>query len=143
MKTLDEIIKRNDYVRVTAQLRNRAHELAEIVREKMESIELEGVRITHKDDTSSCYVVIGLSYDGFKESTLTYHEHGFGTEYYDLEGWKTNTISFRYGYILREQTHYLRTFLNDCRAILNEIDRIESERVSECEQSLKNAEGLK
>lgn len=143
MKTLDEIIKRNDYVRVTKQLRERAHELAEIIREKLVELDADGVRIKHENGKSVDYIVCEFTYEGFEESTLTVSSASdCGGEYYDLEGWKC-VNHFFYGTIFREKPYYLRIFLNDCRAILEKIDEMETKKVTECEQALKNAEGLK
>ena len=39
-KTLDEILNRNDYVRLTATLKTRVEEIAKRIREKMEDLDI-------------------------------------------------------------------------------------------------------
>ena len=39
-KTLDEILNRNDYVRLTATLKTRVEEIAKRIREKMEELDI-------------------------------------------------------------------------------------------------------
>lgn len=145
MKTLDEIIKRNDYVRVTKQLRERAHELSEIILRKI--VELDCAESTMCFNGHS-YEVHTLTSNVSSEDFLCVQEFGdfdgdMYVSHYNLHGRK-GYMHGDFNCPLKDASNAMyRDFLNDCRDILAWLDHIESKKVTECEQALKNAEGLK
>lgn len=145
MKTLDEIFKRNDYVRVTAQLRERAHELAEIILRKIVELDCESRKMCFNGHSYEVHTLV---------SNVGTEEFLCVPKVWDFDGHLSVThynMHGRNGYLHGDfscplndasNTQY-RDFLNDCKDILAWLDHMESEKVAECEQALKNAEGLK
>lgn len=132
MKTIEEIITRNDYVRVTQRLADAVVELAEKVRTKMEALDLE--------DWDTFRVCRVHSRCGYTDTHLAYiREDGMC---FNLE-----TSNFGYYYFCNDYnckvmcaSNKMRLeFLNEAREILHELDEYETSKVSEIEASLANA----
>lgn len=132
MKTLEEIIKRDDYKRLTSQMRERVEELAEKIRFKMNYLDLKelAVKNTH------LYVVSGRTKCGYYEY-LALNENDV---YYCIDGAYS-------GYIHGDFFHYCRTatndmclkFLNVSKEIFNYLDGVENEKVKDIEDALMRA----
>lgn len=149
MKTLDEIISRNDYERANSALIKRANELAEIIRGKMIQLGVKAVHTTVRRGNAVCTsanIVLHRTpyYHNGEVCSLPYNLCYKETEYdmdcyYDLDEKDTdgntgnNKVPTNRMYII---------FLNHVRNILAELDEIETEKVAACEQALAAVEGL-
>lgn len=129
MKTLDEILNRNDYLKLTEQLKTRVEELAVKLRNKMESLDLKKFGDYHIRTMESRP---GLS--------VTYLAYCYGETYYNLE-------SIAYSYYFNNDFHcYVRGatmktalyFLNNFKVIINELDEYETRICSEIQEALSN-----
>ena len=129
MKTLQEVLDRQDYVRVTEELKYACVKIAEKIRIKMRELD---VKSTHgysieRVKSRSC---------GYSEMYLAYCD---GYEFYDLE-----TTDSGYYYYCNDfnckvlcATNKMRLdFLKVANDILQTLDEIETEQVREIEEVL-------
>lgn len=151
MKTIDEIINRQDYVRMNNALIARAHEVAVIIRDKMNQIDMKASKsapcIALKEifrysngERFSCG--LSLCY----RVAITDPEDRY---YCQLDGCKP----FRY-YSLDERTSWnesvndeadskmLLYFMNNVRTILDEIDELETKKVAEMEKAINETANI-
>lgn len=136
MKTLDQIIKRNDYKRLSIQLANKAEELAEIIMSKMKELdirELKDLKIVKRSANSGhnqdyLIIVDGGDFSGAlnvcQKSTGGKNREGF---YYagDFNCW----IDFAKN---DDVLHFLNFFQN----YLEKLEEIENEKCAEIEKHL-------
>lgn len=148
MKTLDEIINRQDYVRVNKALAERASELAEKFSNKFE--ELCGSWDSRKTEFPDKLIEVnGHKYcskwniyrdnfekftDGFRFVRVKDDPDDYGVLSYSL-----NRLD--YG---QEASHkdYV-DFLNDAKDILAKLDELETEKVKSIEEALESVKDLK
>lgn len=132
MKTLQEIIERKDYVRVTERLADAVVELAEKIRNKMQSLDLD-----NWDD-----VTIGQvkSYNsGYSNSYLAFND---GCSLYDLETRQNGYYYYCNDFnakVLCASNKMRLDFLNNANEILQELDKYETEQTKEIEDALVKA----
>ena len=145
MKTLDEIIKRNDYVRVTEQMRERAHELARIILKKIVELDLEDETWCFNGHNYKVHTVVSNqgTDDLLCVPVVSDFDGHLSMDFYNLHG-RNGYLYGDYSCPLHDASNFrYRDFLNDCKDIFAWLDHMESKKVSECEEALKNAEGLK
>lgn len=147
MKTLDEIIKRQDYVRVNEALTERAKELAEIFANKFD--ELCGAWDTREISypphlikvngheycaMRNIYRSNGVKYtDGIRFVLYEWWEEG--NDYCQKSLNRTN-----YG---KEASFYdYVNFLNDAKDIMAALEEKENELVKDAEQAIENAKDI-
>lgn len=146
MKSLQEIINRNDYVNMNAALIKRAIEVADIIRNKMEELDFEVGDVFHfggKDNG------IDLSLTTFRESSLNYSEvhicyeesYGYGcSETLALDVERSYNLNCGSGTrINRARYNQFCHFLNMANTILQELDEIETKLVEQGKQALENS----
>lgn len=136
MKTLDEIISRDDYKRVNDALKNKVNELAKLVRKKMYQLDEEEIYL-----------------NGIELSICTERANsGFSTEYLAIcEGESYNSLEHQFGEYFAgdfcaridpaSSGAYL-DFLNNARAIFNALDELETEKAEACQKALDEAKDL-
>lgn len=139
MKTLDEIIKRDDYARVNDALINRAQELAAIVRKKMEQLDM--YELYDRDGQIELRICTVKSNSGYSTEYLALvDENDF---YKSLE--TTETYYFVRDFNCRIEgatsKQYLQ-FINACRRLLNELDELETKKTEECSKALESVKDL-
>jgi hypothetical protein len=125
MRTLEEIINRNDYSRLTVTLNKRVQQLAKLVRNKMVDLDLAelknfpyAIRTLH---TSSCgdYSFLGNEYGESLEDNSNYYYCGdFNARVYAA--------------LNRSKLG----FLNNAKAILQELDETETRQVEEINKAI-------
>lgn len=143
MKTLDEIINRQDYVRVNKTLTERVRELVPIFAKK--TYELTDFAWGNKtkypaftiyvNSHSYCVMVartIGGRIDEVTFARVYYSTYRAGCECF-----------FNYDDLRYTSNHsVLLDFLNDAKDILAKLDEVESKLVKESEVALENAKGV-
>lgn len=147
MKTLQEIIERNDYKQINATLKNRAYELAEKIRAKFE--DLMPVWDSRKDDYPDWAVDINgrwytvkyniYRYNGVKETdgtTLCVFPNHLDNTWFSLENQQHSV------YATKTPTSVFVQFLNDASQILKQLDEKETELVNEANAAINAANGL-
>lgn len=146
MKTLDEIIARQDYVRANAALVERAREIADLFASKFN--ELFGAWDSRESDSPSRIIKVnGHSYfakcntyrdncelltDGYRFVRVKEIPHDY-SDYISLNSKKYGKQASWQDYI---------EFLNDAKDILTALDVAETELVKETARSIKNAENI-
>ena len=147
MKTLDQIIEREDYVKLNASLKKRAYELADKIREKYET--LRPVWDSRKDDLPPYAVDVNgkwytVRYNLYRDNGTLSTE---GTvlvvfpEFPHKEWFPLADQGFRV-YAKNTPSDLLVDFLNDAKTILSEIDKLENELCNNIENALKETESL-
>lgn len=133
MRTLEEVLKRNDYKRLTKNLESRVEELAKLLREKLVQLELE--------EFGDYSIRTVKSRSGFSETFLAYYDW---QDYYNLE-------SINYSYYLANDyccriegatTKMALYFLNNFKEILAELDEYETEMCKKIQNSLNKSEDI-
>lgn len=147
MKTLQEIIERNDYERINSALKNRAYELAVKIRTKFE--QLMPVWDSRKEDYPDWAVDLSgrwytvkyniYRYNGVKETdstTLCVFPNHLDDTWYSLENQPYAA------YATDTPAAVFVQFLNDAKQILKQLDEKETELVNEANAALNAAKGL-
>lgn len=146
MKTLDEIINRQDYVRLNAALIARAHEVAPIIRNKMKEINMKVSKTVPGIALEKTTIWNGNV--GHDEYILCYRVEITGEDRYYCE--LSGCAPFKY-YKLEDvisnediaNSKMFLYFMNNVRNILNEIDELETKKVSEIEKALAETSNIK
>ena len=147
MKTLDEIINRQDYVRVNKALVEKANELAEIFAKKF--YELMGAW-DEREDCFPPYLVrvnnraycakYNIKGDGFSKWTAGYR-------FVRFEEWPGDkdyySVSLNGENAWREASFYdYVNFLNDAKDILANLDEKETELVNDGDEAIENSKNI-
>ena len=128
MKTIDEIVNRNDYKSLNEALNERVKEIAEIIRKKMYYLQIEEL-----DDYRICEV---KSNSGFSDDYLAvedvyaYRSLEADGEYYFCNDFNCKVCAASYQQKLE--------FLNNSRNLFNLLDSIETKKCDEIKNSLEN-----
>lgn len=140
MKTLDEIISRQDYVRVNKALAERVRELAPIFAKKL--YELTDFAWGNKTE----YPAFAVSVNGHSYCVLVLRTIGGRIDEVTLARVYNSTYKaglehfFNYDNLRYTSKHsVLLDFLNDAKDILAKLEEAESELVKESEVALENA----
>ena len=147
-KTLDEILNRNDYVRLTATLKTRVEEIAKRIREKMEDLDIANddnfdngeigvdgvvVRVVSiKRQTFGEYEYLAIKREGecYGESSW-YSLEDIGKEYYYAGDFSAKVV----GASKKEAI----AFLNIAKKLIEGLGNIEGESVKNLQIALKNS----
>ena len=127
MKTIDEIVNRNDYKSLNEALNERVKEIAEIIRKKMYCLQIEEL-----DYYRICEV---KSRSGFSDDYLAIEdEYAFRSlesdgEYYFCNDFNCKVIAASYEEKLG--------FLNYSRNLFNLLDSIETKKCDEIKKALE------
>ena len=141
-KTLDEILNRNDYVRLTATLKTRVEEIAKRIREKMEELDILNddrfdngeigvddvvVRVVSiKKQTFGEYEYLAIKREG--ESSW-YSLEDIGKEYYYTGDFSAKVVG--------ASNKEALAFLNVAKKLIEGLGNIEDERVNNLQTALK------
>ena len=141
-KTLDEILNRNDYVRLTATLKTRVEEIAKRIREKMEELDILNddnfengeigvddvvVRVVSiKKQTFGEYEYLAIKREG--ESSW-YSLEDIGKEYYYAGDFSAKVVG--------ASNKEALAFLNVAKKLIEGLGNIEDERVNNLQTALK------
>lgn len=143
MKTLDEIINRQDYVRVNEALVNRAQELAAKFADKFD--ELMGSWDSRKDEFPPETInVNGHSYCAkwnIRSNNFDRFTDGIRFVVVDLYGERVRSLN-RMDYGVEASHKEYVDFLNDAKDILKQLAEVEDKLVAESEDALENAKNL-
>ena len=127
MKTIDEIVNRNDYKSLNEALNERVKEIAEIIRKKMYCLQIEELdyyricEVKSGSGSSDDYLAIG---DGYAVRSL--ESDG---EYYFCNDFNCKVIAASYEEKLG--------FLNYSRNLFNLLDSIETKKCDEIKKALE------
>ena len=146
-KTLDEILNRNDYVRLTATLKTRVEEIAKRIREKMEDLDIANnddfyrgeigidnvvVRVKSIKSRAGEYEFLAIKREGecYGESSW-YSLEDIGKEYYYAGDFSAKVV----GASNKEAI----AFLNIAKKLIEGLGNIEGESVKDLQIALKNS----
>ena len=143
-KEINEILNRNDYVRLTAKLKSRVEELAKRIREKMEDLDIANddnfvdgeigvdgvvVRVVSIKRQTFCeYEYLAIKREGDGESSW-YSLEDIGKEYYYARDFSAKVV----GASNKEAI----AFLNVAKKLIEGLRNIEDERVNNLQTALK------
>lgn len=134
-KNLDEMLKRNDYVKLVPALHERAHKIVKMVKEKMESLEINSIEIKVND--KSYFICNDYAVDE-SYAPCRYLMIYRDKQYYLLE----EDVDIQYDSVHAQQNKNLLFFLNHAKDVIRAIDEKEDELVQNIENALKNADTL-
>ena len=147
-KTLDEILSRNDYARLTATLRQRVEEIAKRIREKMEDLDIvnddnfdngeigvDGVVVrvvSIKRQTFGEYEYLAIKREGecYGEASW-YSLEDIGKEYYYAGDFSAKVVG--------ASNKEALAFLNVAKKLIEGLGNIEEKRVNSVQTAFKNA----
>ena len=147
-KTLDEILSRNDYARLTATLRQRVEEIAKRIREKMEDLDIVNddnfdngeigvdgvvVRVVPiKRQTFGEYEYLAIKREGecYGEASW-YSLEDIGKEYYYAGDFSAKVVG--------ASNKEALAFLNVAKKLIEGLGNIEEKRVNSVQTAFKNA----
>ena len=145
--TLDEILNRNDYIRLTATLKTIAEEIAKRIREKMEDLDIANnddfyrgeigidnvvVRVKSIKSRAGEYEFLAIKREGecYGESSW-YSLEDIGKEYYYAGDFSAKVV----GASNKEAI----AFLNVAKKLIEGLGNIEGESVKNLQIALKNS----
>lgn len=149
MKTLDEIINRQDYIHINGALAKRTDELAIKIAEKMEQLEMFTVELDEKHKLRRIvYNSQGVAITGYYQ-LLSIQIKGERDDYVlscNRNGncWSTseNVKADEWSNICRAGSRIKLLFIKNCKNIINKIDEYETNKVKEVKEALKEVEGI-
>lgn len=152
MKSLQEIINRNDYVNMNAALIKRAVEVAEIICNKMEELDFEkneSFRFGDKDN--GIRLSLTTFRDIYSDCSVThlcichrvYDEDGIHYDYYAIDTECSYRLNCGTGpFIQRASYCEFCKILNMANTILQELDEHETKLVEKGKKALENSAGI-
>lgn len=133
MKTLEEIIARNDYKKINTVLKDRVNELAGAVRRKMNQLEEEeifsnGILLSTR---------VARANSGYSVEYLAIEEDGcYNSLEHQFERYVAGDFTARIG--AASNASYLN-FLNNAREIFEELDELEDQKCASYQEALAKA----
>ena len=146
-KTIDEILKRDDYARLTKTLKTRTEEIAVKVRRKMNDLDLdeiyiEGMTLIVKEysadhgqyhfDNLSIKQYCAVDYDGGYDEYLSLEDINESYYAYDDFNCKIEGAS----------TKQALKFLNAAKKIFENLDEIETQQVNDVNKALEETKDM-
>lgn len=142
-KSLDEILKRNDYVKLVPKLKERAERVAKMIREKMD--ELDQSEISIKVDGGFYTVFISTVKSRSINCSSDYLAILKKDEYGDARTCSLEDINRSYYYcndynamVMGADSSNALFFLNHAADLIRALDKIEDRLVNEMEFALDN-----
>lgn len=137
MKTIDEILKRDDYRKLIPALRNRAEEIAKKIEYKMVELDVDSIEI---NDFCLCLIQGRTNRGSYEYLAIGTRASGF----YCVDG------AFRDGYIHGDfnypcsaaSNNLMLNFLNNAKAFIGMLGDIETEKAKSITKALKDVEEL-
>ena len=145
-KTLDEILNRNDYVRLTATLKTRVEEIAKRIREKMEDLDIANnddfyrgeiginnvaVRVKSIKSRAGEYEFLAIKREGEYGEASWYSLEDIGKEYYYAGDFSAKVVG--------ASNKEALAFLNVAKKLIEGLGNIEGESVKNLQIALKNS----
>lgn len=131
MKTLPEVLDRNDYVRLTVSLKSKTIELAEKIRHKMEALDLEDFY---------GYEIVKANANGYSTVYLAYTN---GYECFSLEDERSYYLCGNFNCRIQAATNDMRLkFLNVAGDMLADLDKEETAKCGVIETALAKVKDL-
>ena len=144
--TLDEILNRNDYVRLTATLKTIAEEIAKRIREKMEDLDIANnddfyrgeigidnvvVRVKSIKSRAGEYEFLAIKREGEGSGESSWYSlEDIGKEYYYAGDFSAKVVG--------ASNKEALAFLNVAKKLIEGLENIEDERVNNLQIALKN-----
>ena len=134
-KTLDEILNRNDYVRLTATLKTRAEEIAKRIREKMKDLDISNNDDFYKGEIGIDDVAVRVKSIKSRAGEYEFLAIKREGECYGESSWYSlEDIGKEY---LGASNKEALAFLNVAKKLIEGLENIEDERVNNLQISLK------
>lgn len=131
MKTLQEVLDRNDYVRLTESLKSKTIELAEKIRHKMEALDLEYFY---------GYDIVRANANGY---TTVYLAYSKGYDRFSLEDERSYYFCGNFNCRIQAATNDMRLkFLNVAGDMLADLDKEETAKCEAIETTLAKVKDL-
>ena len=145
--TLDEILNRNDYVRLTATLRPRVEEIAKRIREKMEDLDIANNDDFYRGEIGIDNVVVRVKSIKSRAGEYEYLAIKREGEYYGESSWYSlEDIGKEYYYagdfaakVVGASNKEALAFLNVAKKLIEGLGNIEGESVKNLQIALKNS----
>lgn len=154
MKTLDEILNRNDYLRLTETLKERVEEIARRIRQKMVELDIENdddfwngeigvdnvvVRIVRQKSSvgTYSYLAIKREVDAEYDGTSTYSY--FSLEDINKDFYYSGDFNAR---VQGASNKEALAFLNVAKKLIQGLGEVEQEKVKAIENSLETNKDL-
>ena len=147
VKTIDEIINRDDYARLTKTMKDRTEEIAVKVRRKMNDLDLdeiyiEGLTLIVKEysadhgqyhfDNLSIKQYCAVDYDGGYDEYLSLED--INESYYAYDDFKCKIEGATAKQALK--------FLNSAKKIFENLDEIETQQVNDVNKALEETKDM-
>lgn len=143
MKTIDEILKRDDYKKLVPALRDRAEEIARNVKYKMLDLDMEELSLKGFD----LYIVRGRTNCGSYEYLAFdagYDNESFRHRFYCIDGAFSGYIHGDFNHpCYAASNKVMLDFLNKAKGIIEMLGEIETEKVKSIEEALESVKDLK
>ena len=129
MRTIEEILKRDDYRRMSSELSDKVMEIAKCVREKMTQLDIKELGYyfiaTQKSNSGYTYKYLSVcnnSYDRIGSSLEDDHDYYFCGDFNCEVTAAPNKLKLK--------------FLNSAKEIFEELDKIEDEQCNSIENAI-------
>lgn len=146
-KTIDEILKRDDYARLTKAMKDRTEEIAVKVRHKMQDLDLDTIKVDGLTLTVKEY---SADYGQYHSDKLSIERHCIDdyneeyNEYVSLED--INESYYLAGdykcRITGASNKEALKFLNEAKKIIEYLDDTESEQVNDVNKALEETKDI-
>ena len=146
-KTIDEILKRDDYARLTKTLKDRTEEIAVKVRRKMNNLDLDEIYV---DDLHLIVKEYSADHGQYHFDNLSIERHctddyneGYD-EYLSLEDVNESYYAYNdyYCKIKGANNKDALKFLNAAKKIFEYFDEIETQQVNEVNKALEETKDI-
>lgn len=145
-KTLDQIINRNDYIRLNSSLIDRAIEVAHIIRKKMQDLDEEELAVNISKPNECSVHIRSVRANGFSTEYLGIDKYDHG-EYISCHSLECNKSFYYAGdfncWIQRASSEEFLLFLKNARDLLNALDELESEKVNKINKVMESTKDIK
>ena len=154
MKTLDEILKRNDYCRLTENLKERVEEIAGRIRKKMTELDIDNddafwngeigvdtvtVRIVDKKSSAGTYSYLAIKRSVDEEYNGTPIYGYFSLEDIDKDFYYSGDFNAR---VQGASNSEALAFLNVAKKFIQGLGEVEQEKVTAIKNALENNKDL-
>ena len=147
VKTIDEILKRDDYARLTKTLKDRTEEIAVKVRRKMNDLDLDTIKV---DGLTLIVKEYSADHGQYHFDNLSIKRHCIddyneeSDEYVSLEDVNKSYYAYDDYYCKVEGANNKEAlkFLNSAKKIFSYLDEIETQQVNDVTKALEETKDM-
>ena len=147
VKTIDEILKRDDYARLTKTLKDRTEEIAVKVRRKMNDLDLDTIKVDGLTLTVKKYSADYGQYHSDKLSIERHCVYNYNEEYNEYVSLEDINESYYLAgdykcWITGASNKEALKFLNSAKKIFEYLDEIETQQVNDVTKALEETKDM-